>query len=82
LFRSQNFETSAGGRLFGMRKRLFTSTPQDIRPRDADWLDLDRVAVVEVTSEQKQYPVESAVVAGEMRGWRAAVAGTQTIRLI
>jgi hypothetical protein len=68
-----------------MRKRLFTSTPQDIRPRDADWLDLDhldRVAVVEVTSEQKQYPVESAVVAGEMRGWRAAVSGTQTIRLI
>ena len=65
-----------------MRKRLFTSTPQDIRPRGADWLDLDRVAVVEVTAEQKQYPVESAVVAGEMRGWRAAVAGTQTIRLI
>ena len=82
MFRSQNFGTSAGGRLFGMRKHLFTSTPQDIRPRDADWLDLDRVAVVEVASEQKQYPVESAVVAGEMLGWRAAVSGTQTIRLI
>jgi hypothetical protein len=27
-------------------------------------------------------PVESALVSGEMRGWRAADAGTQTIRLV
>ena len=46
------------------------------------WLDLDRLAVVEVTSEDKEYPVESALAAGEMRGWRAADSGTQTIRLI
>ena len=46
------------------------------------WLDLDRAAVVEVTSEEQDYPVESALVAGEMRGWRAADSGTQTIRLI
>jgi hypothetical protein len=39
-------------------------------------------AVVEVTSEEKEYPVESALVSGEMRGWRAADSGTQTIRLI
>jgi hypothetical protein len=38
--------------------------------------------VVEVTSEEKDYPVESALVSGEMRGWRAANSGTQTIRLI
>jgi hypothetical protein len=38
--------------------------------------------VVEVTSEEKEYPVEAALVAGEMRGWRAAESGTQTIRLI
>ena len=40
------------------------------------------MAVVEVTSENKDYPVESAMVKGEMRGWRAADSGTQTIRLI
>ncbi len=65
-----------------MRKRLITPIPQDARYRDEGWLDLDRAAVVEVTSEEKDYPVESALVSGKMRGWRAADAGTQTIRLI
>ena len=65
-----------------MRKRLITPIPQAGAPRDEGWLDLDREAVVEVTSEQKDYPVEAALVAGEMRGWRAADSGTQTIRLV
>jgi hypothetical protein len=38
--------------------------------------------VVEVTSEERDYRVESALVSGETRGWRAADSGTQTIRLI
>jgi hypothetical protein len=37
---------------------------------------------VEITSEEKEYPVESALVAGDSRGWRAAESGTQTIRLV
>jgi hypothetical protein len=65
-----------------MRKRLITPSPQDTAAHDEDWLDLDRIAVVEVTSEDKDYPVESALVAGEIRGWRAAVSGAQTMRLI
>jgi len=65
-----------------MRKRLITPIPQDAPPRDEGWLDLDGAAVVEVTSEEKDYPVESALVSGEMRSWRAADPGTQTIRLI
>src|SRR5712692_9944994 len=65
-----------------MRKRLITPIPQDAPPRDEGWLDLDGAAVVEVTSEEKEYPVESALVSGEMRGWRAADSGPQTIRLI
>ncbi len=65
-----------------MRKRLITPIPQDAPPRDEGWLDLDGAAVVEVTSEEKDYPVESALVSGEMRGWRAASPGTQTIRLL
>jgi hypothetical protein len=58
-----------------MRKRLITPTPLDVPPRDEGWLDLGRAAVVEVTSEDKHYPVESALVSGEMLGWRAADAG-------
>ncbi len=65
-----------------MRKRLITPIPQAGTPDDPGWLDLDRAAVVEVTSEEKDYPVEFALVSGEVRGWRAADSGTQTIRLI
>jgi hypothetical protein len=65
-----------------MRRRLITPSPQDAPRLDKGWLDLERDAVVEVTSEDKEYPVESALVAGEMRGWRAADSGTQTIRLV
>ena len=65
-----------------MRKRVITPIPQDVPSRNESWLDLDRIAVVEVASEDKDYPVESALVTGETRGWRAADSGTQTIRLI
>jgi hypothetical protein len=33
-----------------MRKRLITPSPQDAAAHDEGWLDLDRLAVVEVTS--------------------------------
>jgi hypothetical protein len=65
-----------------MRKRLITPISQDAPHLDEGWLDLDRAAVVEVTSEDKDYPVEAALVSGEMRGWRAGSPGIQTIRLI
>jgi hypothetical protein len=65
-----------------MRKRLITPSPQDAAAHDEGWLDLDRLAVVEVTSEDKDYPVESALAAEKVRGWRAAASGTQTVRLI
>jgi hypothetical protein len=56
----------------GMRERLVTPTPQGIRPHDESWLDLDSAAMVEITSEEKEYPVEAALISGDMRGWRAA----------
>ena len=65
-----------------MRKNLIAPIPQSAPVPDEGWLDLDGAAVVEVTSETKEYPVEFALVAGETRGWRAADSGTQAIRLI
>lgn len=65
-----------------MRKRLIMPIPQAIRPHDQGCLDLDRAASVEVTSEEKNYGIESALVSGEGQGWRAANPGTQTIRLL
>lgn len=65
-----------------MRKRLITPTPETVRSRGEGWLDVERAAIVEITSEDRNFPVESAFVSGEAQGWRAAIAGTQTIRLI
>src|SRR6188472_2982799 len=65
-----------------MRKRLITTTPETIRSRGDGWLDVERAAVAEITSEEKDYPVESVFVSGETRGWRAAAPGPQTIRLV
>jgi hypothetical protein len=65
-----------------MRKRLITPTPENIQTRGEAWLDVERAAVVEVTSEDRDCPVESAFVSGDARGWRAAAPGNQTIRLV
>jgi hypothetical protein len=65
-----------------MRKRLITPNVESIRTRGEGWLDVERAAMVEVTSEDKDYPVESAFVSGDARGWRAAGPGSQTIWLV
>jgi hypothetical protein len=65
-----------------MRKRFITVTADSNPTRGEAWLDVERAAVVEVTSEDKDCPVESAFVSGDARGWRAAAPGIQTIRLI
>jgi hypothetical protein len=65
-----------------MRKRLMTPIPQNVPLPDEGWLNLDGAAVVEVTSEEKDYTVESAPVSGQILGWRAADSGAQTIRLV
>src|ERR1700751_3570760 len=65
-----------------MRKRLIYPTAERLGTLGQGWLDLERAAVVEVTSEHKDFPVESAFASEDARGWRAAAPGSQTIRLI
>jgi hypothetical protein len=65
-----------------MRKRVTSPVPKDMAMPNPEWLDLEQVAQVEVTSEDIAYPIESALVPGEEAGWRAAQPGEQTIRLI
>jgi hypothetical protein len=65
-----------------MRKRVVGLVPKDSPFPDRDWLDLERLAHVEVTSEDPTHPIESALVPGAESGWRAAQPGRQTIRLI
>src|SRR6478672_10910748 len=63
-----------------MRKTIKRSDTE-LAPEKASWLDVSTIAQVEVTSEDAQYPIESAFAEGDQRGWRAAEAGKQTIRL-
>jgi hypothetical protein len=77
-----DIEHLGSGQLESMRKRLIAETSDIVRPRVEDWLDVERTAVVEVTSEDKDHPVEYAFSPAEAAGWRAATPGVQTIRLV
>ncbi|WP_243372216.1 hypothetical protein [Geotalea sp. SG265] len=64
-----------------MRKRIMTSGSSETKI-EYDWLDLARMAQVEVTSEDDSHPIEGALIPGIGSGWRAATQGKQTIRLL
>jgi hypothetical protein len=71
-----------------MRKSVVTSASERtakadaLSVADAQWLDLEELAQIEVTSEDPKHPVEGALVIGDDRGWRAGEAGPQTIRIL
>ena len=65
-----------------MRKKLIKQTVESMSPSDQNWLDLARLAQVEITSENEAYPIESALIPGAGPGWHAAQPGAQTIRLL
>lgn len=62
-----------------MRKKTIPS--QDAPKADGDWLDLETLVEVEITSEDPDHPIEAALLPGGT-GWRAAGPGPQTIRLV
>jgi len=65
-----------------MRKRIINQAPQNVSSVDPSWLDLQRLAQVELTSEEAAHPIEAALIPSVGSGWRAAQAGEQTIRLL
>lgn len=69
-----------------MRKRIIGPEPSSARAAaDAvarTFLELERLARVELTSEDPDHPIEWALVPGAGPGWRAAGPGRQTIRLV
>ena len=64
-----------------MRKRIINSVQQNV-DSDHKWLDIEKIAVVEVTSEDDAFPIEFALLPGNVSGWRASDTGKQTIRLL
>jgi catechol 2,3-dioxygenase-like lactoylglutathione lyase family enzyme len=56
-----------------MRKSVID--PVTIHPEqrsEQEWLELEQIAKVEVTSEDPNFPIESALAYGKGPGWRAA----------
>ena len=64
-----------------MRKRIVSAAPDRSSADASRWLDVERHAEVEVTSEDAASPIESALQGAGERGWRAAESGPQTVRL-
>lgn len=48
---------------------------------DLTWIDLEKEARVELTSEDPDFPIEAALIPEGGDGWRAAKPGRQLIRL-
>jgi hypothetical protein len=71
-----------------MRKQIIDTSLQRKAAIAQDWLDLESLASVQVTSEQASNPIELALTASQeplddsSPGWLAEQAGEQTIRLL
>ncbi|MEJ2169217.1 MAG: hypothetical protein P8X90_27220 [Desulfobacterales bacterium] len=65
-----------------MRKKIINSVEKQKINSDQRWLDIEKIAVVEVTSEEEAFPIEFALLPGKGPEWRASGEGKQVIRLI
>jgi hypothetical protein len=64
-----------------MRKRIINKRIDEIVPTvSQNWLELENLAQVDITSEDPSHPIEAAFANGT--GWHAATPGEQTIRLL
>ncbi len=64
-----------------MRKSIVSPSTVAATPISDLWRDLERIARVEISSEDEQFPIEHALGKKETTGWRAAGTGPQLIRL-
>lgn len=65
-----------------MRKTIIDRKPDEAESAGAAWLDLERLARVELTSEAEDHPIEAAVGTTVSGGWRASAPGEQFVRLL
>jgi len=65
-----------------MRKRIISHAQKEATSSDPNWLNMEGLAEVEITSEDAAHAIESALLLGGSSGWQAAEAGAQTIRLL
>jgi hypothetical protein len=64
-----------------MRKSIVSPNATTNTPIADNWRDLERIARVEITSEDPAFPIENAFGKAATTGWRAAETGPQVIKL-
>jgi hypothetical protein len=64
-----------------VRKQILPFQPSNPSLSEDGWLTLTEIAQVEITSEDANYPIESALMPNTGNGWRADAPGVQRIRL-
>jgi len=65
-----------------MQKRIIETRREDSATHDQQWLSTQVIQTAEITSEDADHPIESALLPEGGAGWRAAAPGRQTIRLV
>ena len=66
-----------------VRKKLVTSeATAKGHVEGGEWLDLEEIARVEITSEDPAFPIEHALGKDVTTGWRASMTGPQIVRLL
>lgn len=65
-----------------MRKKIIELEQKQYDFPEQGWLDIEKLAVVEVSSESDAFPIESALLPGNGSGWRASGPEKQIIRLV
>ena len=65
-----------------MRKTVIDPVAPRVSQPEQEWLDIEELAKIEVTSEDPNFPIESALSSRTGQGWRAAKRGSQIIRII
>ena len=65
-----------------MRKSIVSPSAVAATPISDLWRDLERIARVEISTEDDQFPIEHALGKDVTTGWRASMTGPQIVRLL
>lgn len=65
-----------------MRKVVVSQSNEKKQPEAGEWLDIEKIATVEISSEDAAFPIDNALSKTGTGGWRASAPGPQRIRLL
>jgi hypothetical protein len=65
-----------------LRKVVVSRDDEKKLPKSDEWLDIEKFAVAEISSEDPAFPIDNALSKTGTGGWRASGTGPQRIRLL